>query len=205
MSPHGRRRLIRLAAPVALLLVAVSGCGTDSPEDPSPGSQLPRAAVTGDRPAPRAAPRRVTRPRSLRIPAIGVSAPIIPIGLHKDRTIQVPQDFGKAGWYRLGPKPGARGPAVIVGHVDSKTGPAVFYRLRELKRGNRILIRGGGGRTVRFRVNGLERWPKAEFPTRRVYGRTRGSVLRLVTCSGNFDSSSGHYVDNTIVFASRLP
>ena len=91
---------------------------------------------------------------SLRIPAIGVSAPIIPIGLHKDRTIQVPQDFGKAGWYKLGPKPGARGPAVIVGHVDSKTGPAIFYRLRELKPGNRILIRGAGGRTVRFRVNG---------------------------------------------------
>jgi sortase (surface protein transpeptidase) len=165
--------------------------------------RLPREAVTGHRPVARTTPRRVTRPRWVKIPAIGVSAPIIPIGLNKDRTIQVPPEFGKAGWYRLGPKPGERGPAVIVGHVDSKTGPAVFYRLRELKRGDSIVIRGAHGSTVRFRVNGLERWPKAEFPTRRVYGRTSGSVLRLVTCSGSFDASSGHYVDNTIVFAAR--
>ena len=160
--------------------------------------------MTGDRPAARTTPRRVARPRRIRIPAIGVSAPVIPLGLNKDRTIQVPKDFGETGWYRPGPEPGEQGPAVIVGHVDSKTGPAVFYRLRELKRGNRILIRRADGTTVRFRVNGLERWPKAEFPTRRVYGRTRGPVLRLVTCSGAFNSSSGHYVDNTIVFASRL-
>lgn len=201
---NGRRRSIWPAAPVALLLVAISACGSDPPADPSPQTRVPPQALTGDRPAASTTPRRVARPRRIRIPAIGVSAPVIRIGLNKDRTIQVPKDFGETGWYRYGPKPGENGPAVIVGHVDSKTGPAVFYRLRELKRGNRILIRRGDGTTVRFRVNGLERWPKAEFPTRRVYGRTRGPVLRLVTCSGAFNSSSGHYVDNTIVFASRL-
>jgi hypothetical protein len=202
---NGRRRSIWPAAPVALLLlVAISACGSDPPADPSPQTRVPAQAVTGERPPASTAPRRVARPRWVRIPAIGVSAPVIRIGLNKDRTINVPKDFGDAGWYRYGPKPGESGPAVIVGHVDSKTGPAVFYRLRELKRGNRILIRRADGSTVRFRVNGLERWPKAEFPTRRVYGRTRGPVLRLVTCSGAFDSSSGHYVDNTIVFASRL-
>jgi sortase family protein len=200
---HGRRRSIWLAAPVALLLV-ISGCGSDPPADPSPQHRLPSRQVTGDRPAPRRAPLRVAPPRRIRIPAIGVSAPVIPLGLNKDRTIQVPKDFSKTGWYRPGPEPGEVGPAVIVGHVDSKTGPAVFFRIRELKPGNRILIRRADGSTVRFHVNGLERWPKAEFPTRRVYGRTRGPVLRLVTCSGAFDSSSGHYVDNTIVFATRL-
>ena len=204
-SPNGRRRFWP-AAPVALLLVvAIPACGSSPPPDPSPHTRLPREAVTGHRAATRTAPRKVARPRWIRIPAIGLSAPVIPIGLNKDRTIQVPQDFGKSGWYRLGPKPGERGPAVIVGHVDSKTGPAAFYRLRELKPGNRIVIRRADGSIVRFRVNGLERWPKAEFPTRRVYGPTRGSVLRLVTCSGNFDASAGHYVDNTIVFAGRLP
>jgi hypothetical protein len=204
---NGRRWSIRLAAPVALLLVllAVSACGSDSPADPSTKTRLPRKAVTGDRAATRVRPRRAARPRRIEIPAIGVSAPVIPIGLNKDRTIEVPKDFSETGWYRLGPRPGERGPAVIVGHVDSKTGPAVFYRLRELKPGDRIVIRGAHRKAVRFRVNGLERWPKAEFPTRRVYGRTRGSVLRLVTCSGAFNSSSGHYVDNTIVFASLRP
>ena len=202
--PNGRRRSIRLATPVALLLVAISACGSDPAPDLSPRDRLPRKAVTGERPPARTVPRKVAPPRWIRIPAIGVSAPVIPLGLNKDHTIEVPKDFSDTGWYRPGPDPGEQGPAVIVGHVDSQTGPAVFYRLRELKRGNRILIRRADGTTVRFRVNGLERWPKAEFPTRRVYGRTRGPVLRLVTCSGAFDSSSGHYVDNTIVFASRL-
>jgi hypothetical protein len=200
-----RRRFIWPAALVALILVVISGCGSNPAPDPSTQDRLPREAVTGGRLTAHAVPRRVTRPRWIRIPAIGVSALVGPIGLNKDRTIHVPRHFGKTGWYKLGPKPGERGPAVIVGHIDSKTGPAVFYRLHELKRGNRIEIRTADRSTVRFRVNGLERWPKAEFPTRRVYGRTRGSVLRLVTCSGNFDASTGHYVDNTIVFASRLP
>jgi len=205
-SSNGCRLPVRLAAPVSLVLIsaALFACGSDRPADPSPGARLSQEAVTGDRPAPRAKPVKVAPPRRIRIPAIGVSAPIIPVGLHKDRTIEVPTNFGDAGWYRPGPDPGETGPAVIVGHVDSQTGPAVFYRLRELRRGNRIMIRRADGSTVRFRVNGLERWPKAKFPTRRVYGRTRGPVLRLVTCSGAFDSSSGHYVDNTIVFASRF-
>jgi hypothetical protein len=204
--PHGRRWSIRLAAPVVLLLVllTVCACGSNSPADPSTSIRLSPKAVAGDRSAKRVRPRRVARPRRIEIPAIGMSAPVVPIGLNSDRTIAVPKDFNEAGWYRHGPRPGQLGPAVIVGHVDSKTGPAVFYRLRELKRGNRIVIRGAHRKPVRFRVNGLERWPKAGFPTRRVYGRTRGSVLRLVTCSGAFNSSTGHYVDNTIVFASLL-
>lgn len=111
-----------------------------------------------------------------------------------------------AGWYEPGPEPGERGPAVIAGHVDSTDGPAIFYRLRELRRGNLIYIRRADGSLVRFRVEGLERWPKSEFPTRRVFGtKSRISVLRLVTCSGNFDRSTGHYVDNTIVYAVRVP
>lgn len=119
--------------------------------------------------------------------------------------MQTPGNPANAGWYEPGKEPGELGPAVIAGHVDSRSGPAVFYRLRKLKRGNLIRIRRAGGSVVRFRIEGLERWPKAAFPTRRVFGKTHVAALRLVTCSGNFDSSTGHYVDNTIVYAVRVP
>jgi hypothetical protein len=118
--------------------------------------------------------------------------------------MQTPEKWGDTGWYQPGNEPGERGPAVIAGHIDSTSGPAVFYRLRDLRRGNLIRVRRADGSVVRFRVEGLERWPKAAFPTRRVFGRTHISTLRLVTCGGSFDSSTGHYVDNTIVYAARL-
>ena len=128
-------------------------------------------------------------------------APVIKLGLNPDRSLEVPTDFGDTGWWSGGSRPGERGPAVIVGHVDSKTGPAVFYRLRELRRGDKIVVVGGDGSRVRFTVEGSEKYPKDEFPTARVYGRTNGPTLRLITCGGDFDSSTGHYVDNTVVYA----
>jgi sortase (surface protein transpeptidase) len=150
--------------------------------------------------------RGAAPPRWITIPAIGVSAPVMPLGREPDGTMQTPRVWQNTGWYKPGPEPGERGPAVITGHVDSTGGPAVFYRLRDLRRGELISIRRADGSMVRFRVEGLERWPKSEFPTRRVFGRKpRLSVLRLVTCSGSFDRSTGHYVDNTIVYAARVP
>jgi sortase (surface protein transpeptidase) len=143
-------------------------------------------------------------PRWIRIPAIDVSAPVIPLGLNADGTLEVPRDWGQTGWYTGGPNPGERGPAVIAGHVDSTSGPAVFYRLGELRRGALVSIRRADGSRVRFRVRALERRAKDDFPTRRVYGRTAGPELRLITCGGSFDSATGHYRDNTIVFASRV-
>jgi hypothetical protein len=147
--------------------------------------------------------REAPRPVRIRIPAIGVSAPVIPLGLNRDRTMETPRNVSDTGWYGPGHEPGELGPAVIAGHVDSVDGPAVFYRLRELRRGNVIRVGRADGSVVRFRVEGLERWPKAAFPTRRVFGRTPVSTLRLVTCSGNFDPDTRHYVDNTIVYAVR--
>jgi sortase (surface protein transpeptidase) len=149
--------------------------------------------------------REAARPRRIDIPAIHVSASIVPLRREADGTMQTPDEWGDTGWYEPGSEPGERGPAVIAGHIDSTSGPAVFYRLRELRRGNLIRIRRADGSVVRFRVEGLERWPKAAFPTRRVFGKTRVAALRLVTCSGNFDPSTGHYVDNTIVYAVRVP
>jgi sortase (surface protein transpeptidase) len=129
---------------------------------------------------------------------------VIPLGLNPDRTLEVPRNWEQTGWYTGGPEPGEQGPAVIAGHVDSTSGPAVFYKLGELRRGAVISVRRADDSTVRFRVHGVERWPKDRFPTRRVYRPTSDASLRLITCGGAFNSSSGHYLDNTIVYASRV-
>jgi sortase (surface protein transpeptidase) len=144
-------------------------------------------------------------PEAVAIPAIGVSAPLIRLGLQPDRRMEVPEDFAVAGWYGGGPRPGEPGPAVIAGHVDSRTGPAVFYRLGELRPGDVVVVRYPGRSQARFRVKRTERHPKRAFPTSRVYGDTAGAALRLVTCGGTFDRASGHYRDNVIVFATAVP
>ena len=108
-----------------------------------------------------------------------------------------------AGWYRLGPRPGEPGSAVILGHVDSTSGPAVFYRLRELRRGDQILVGRADGSSVRFVVDRIGQYPKKWFPTDQVYYPTLTPELRLVTCGGQFDFSTGHYKSNVIVFATK--
>jgi sortase (surface protein transpeptidase) len=148
--------------------------------------------------------REAAAPRRISIPTIGVSARVVPLHLESDGTMETPDEWGDTGWFEPGREPGEQGPSVIAGHVDSTNGPAVFYRLRDLRRGDLIRIRRADDSVVRFRVEGLERWSKAAFPTRRVFGRTHISTLRLVTCSGEFDSSNGHYLDNTIVYAARV-
>jgi len=147
---------------------------------------------------------RAAAPRWIRIPAIAVSARVVALGLNPDRTLEVPRRWADAGWYTGGPRPGQRGPAVIAGHVDSMSGPAVFYRLGELRRGALVRIRRADGSTVTYGVEGVERWSKNRFPTGRVYGRTARSTLRLITCGGAFDKATGHYLDNVIVYATRV-
>ena len=174
---------------------------------------LALALTGGDRPAaparavhaaaPPTAGPRVAPPVRIEIPAIGVRAPVIPLGLDEHRALEVPADYGDTGWWTGGPWPGERGPAVIAGHVDSTTGPAVFFRLGELAPGDDIVVVRRDGTRVRFRVRGSEHYPKASFPTARVYGPTPGPELRLITCSGDFDRATGHYLDNTVVYAGR--
>lgn len=140
-------------------------------------------------------------PVRILIPAIRVSAPIIPVGLNADRTLQVPDSFSEAGWFTRGAEPGEQGPAVIVGHVDAVDGPGVFYHLRALKDGDAIKVVLKNGWTVRYLVSSDLAAPKKDFPTKLVYGRTEKPTLRLITCDGQFDIATGHYVDNYIVFA----
>jgi sortase (surface protein transpeptidase) len=143
----------------------------------------------------------IGRPLRVVIPSIGVDAPVIKLGLNPDRTLEVPSDFGVAGWWSGGTVPGRQGPAVIVGHVDSRGGPAVFYGLRELATGDVVIVRGAGGSVARFVVQGTEQVPKDGFPTDRVYGPVGHPALRLITCGGGFDRESGHYLDNLVVYA----
>jgi hypothetical protein len=150
------------------------------------------AALTG---VPRSVPLRLS------IPAINVRTQLVRLGVNPDGTLQVPTDFSVAGWYALGPSPGEPGAAVIVGHVDSTQGPAVFYRLGELAPGSLVHLTLADQAEVVFRVYAVREYPKTAFPTSLVYGATPGPELRLVTCGGQFDARTSHYLDNVVVFA----
>jgi sortase (surface protein transpeptidase) len=166
------------------------------PTTPTPGPvRATHRARSAEVPVPRPTPLH------LLIPAIGVDTPLVQLGLNPDGSLQVPTDFSVAGWFALGPSPGERGAAVIAGHVDSKQGPAVFFRLGELHPGAMVHVVLEGRAEMLFRVYAVREYAKVAFPTRVVYSATQGPELRLVTCGGPFDSQTGHYLDNIVVFA----
>jgi hypothetical protein len=140
-------------------------------------------------------------PVRLEIPRIQVASSLDRLGRAPDGTVQVPSRWDVAGWYALGPRPGDPGSAVILGHVDSKRGPAVFFRLRELRPGDQIDITRADGSSLRFVVQRTAQYDKRRFPTDAVYYPTLASTLRMVTCGGQFDVTTGHYRSNIIVFA----
>jgi sortase (surface protein transpeptidase) len=115
--------------------------------------------------------------------------------------LNAPADFANAGWYARGTIPGDPGPAVLAGHVDSRRGPAVFFRLRDLRPGDQVTVRMSDGGNRVFTVDAVQRHPKDEFPTTAVYGPVPGAALRLITCGGSFDRSIRSYRDNIVVFA----
>ncbi len=139
------------------------------------------------------------RPTELRIPTIKVDTTLETLGLDKNGAL-IPPTFAHAGWYAAGTAPGDIGPAVIAGHIDSKSAPSVFYHLDELSVGDRIEVKRGG-RWIDFTVVATGRYPKTSFPTVEVYGPTRTPQLRLITCGGAFDSHARSYVDNVVVYA----
>ena len=143
----------------------------------------------------------VASPRRILIPEIGLRSTMVPLDVRPDGILETPEDFSRAGWYANGPEPGEPGPAVIVGHVDSRVGPAVFFRIPELMAGHRIMVETTSGQTFTFVVERVERYSKKHFPTSEVYGHTRQPVLRLITCGGRFNRAVGSYQDNIVVFA----
>jgi len=139
---------------------------------------------------------------SLVVPAIGVDLSSLDrLGVDGGGEIEVPADPADAGWLSVGASPGATGPAVIAGHVDSVDGPAVFARLGELAPGDEIGVGLDDGTSVTYIVTGTDTYPKTDFPTEAVYGPTPAPVLRLITCGGTFDRDARSYEDNVVVYA----
>ncbi|MFB9313969.1 class F sortase [Nocardioides plantarum] len=211
-------RLIGVVALVAVgLVLLVQGVGSGSVGDlavPRP----PRAAVTtaqdvagvadvGDtaRP-PTAVAAAPALPRRVRIDRIGVSSSIVGLGLQDDGTVEVPDRPEQVGWFSLGPTPGSVGSSVLLGHVDSVDGPAVFARLAELRPGDRVEVDLQGGRTEVFEVRQVASYPNQDFPADRVYaGEDDRAALNLVTCGGEYDAARGGYQSNVVVYTRRVP
>ncbi len=141
-------------------------------------------------------------PTTLRIPDLGLTADFTnPLGLQSNQEVEVPAEYETVGWYKHSPVPGELGPAVILGHVDSLDGPAVFYALGQLDKGDDIVIGLSDGSEATFKVTGSEKYEQSSFPTSLVYGDIDHAGLRLVTCSGWYDSDTSRYSHNRVVFA----
>jgi sortase (surface protein transpeptidase) len=198
----------RLAAGVAALAL-LAGCSqagarrAEPPPTATPAAPDPAASGVDAAKGFRSARgyRATPVPVRIDIPRIGVSSSLLRLGRAADGTVEVPEPYGVAGWYEPGTRPGDPGSAVILGHVDSDRGPAVFFRLRELRRGDEVRVERADGSTVRFVVERTEQFPKERFPTDDVYYPTLKPELRLVTCGGQFDYNTEHYKSNIIVFA----
>jgi hypothetical protein len=187
------------------------------PASPSPSAAAPSPPVPRDA-ASTAPPRQVASPSTgslspvvarstpvaLRIPAIGVSVSLSQLGLNLDGTVQVPTDFAQPGWFRLGPSPGQLGSAVILGHVDSYRGPAVFFRLRELQAGDLVEVSLADGTVAHFVVSTVTQYLKNEFPAQQVYGSHGVSGLQLVTCGGAFDTQARSYLSNVVAYTTLV-
>ena len=213
-----RKRLLSAAALTAGLLAVGAGVtGLTLSHGHAPDAHLPAKPSTVA--APKFAPvpnqtaqapgglsgeTQVALPVSLTVPAIGVKTSLIHLGLQANGSLQVPSTTAVAGWYTESPRPGAVGSAVIAGHVDSKSGPGVFYWLRNLKAGNKVYVTRADGSVAVFDVTRVDEYQKAAFPTSIVYGATPDAELRLITCGGTFDSTTGHYLSNIIAYATLV-
>ncbi|MGW3497912.1 class F sortase [Streptomyces sp. NPDC001020] len=206
------RALVWPAAAVGLgaLLIHNSLAGPADPTPPAPPAAfVPPAAVAPSKPGsntpepatrkrlPRSAPKRIV------IPQIAVNAPFTPLSLSASGQLNAPpvKNANLVGWYKDGASPGEPGTSIVVGHVDTKTGPAVFVFLRTLRPGSKVDITRADGSVAGFIVDSVETFNKASFPDARVYGNARTPQLRLITCGGNYNRSVHDYEANVVVFA----
>lgn len=208
---QGRLMMLSLAIAVAgiAIIVVAFNIQRGSPPVPPEGaggglasSEANDEASGGDSASPKALVP--SRPVSISIPAIDVDSEVFPIGKAEDGTLEVPQpgpNLDKAAWFDNSPTPGQLGPSVIEGHVETESGPSVFFELGDLRRGDRIEVAREDGSTAVFTVSDVRTFPKDEFPTRSVYGRDVAEpTLQLITCS-NFDPDVGTHTDNLIVYS----
>jgi LPXTG-site transpeptidase (sortase) family protein len=198
-----------LAATAVLLAgcAASAGAGSGAPAPSTttagPSTSVPSPAVPAGSGPVVVDPVTVPEPVAVSVPAIGVTDELLELGVGADGTAEVPRDFDRVGWFTGGGRPGARGPTVLLGHVDSTAGPAVFHDLRDLRPGDLVEVTVADGSVAGYEVVGTEQFAKDEFPTAAVFGATADDVLRLVTCTGAFDRGARSYVDNLVVTAVR--
>jgi Sortase domain len=205
-APRSLRARVAGVAGVLLIMAGGAAAGLaisaqNHAPQPSPGAAGTTGSVT-EGPS-----LRRSVPVSVAIPAIGVSSRVLHLGVNADGSIQVPSldtQASDAAWYKYSATPGQIGASVIEGHVDSYTGPAVFFRLGALRPGDRIDVRLADGVTAVFRVIGVREYLKKNFPAAIIYHPPDYAALRLITCGGAFDSGTGHYLSSTVVFASLI-
>jgi sortase (surface protein transpeptidase) len=218
--PVRRARRTRWAVAAALLVVggACLAFGLQSqprslatphtPRVSPPHVSPPHATAGSTKSAPTnvvVAPLTVrSAPLQLHIPAIGLSQPLATLGVNANGTVQVPTNIQQPGWYQFGPSPGEVGSAVILGHVDSYRGAAVFFKLRDLVPGDLVGVTLADGGTAQFKVTSVAMYLKTKFPAQLVYSSLGASSLNLVTCGGVFDSHTGHYLSNVVVYSSLV-
>ncbi|MGH8893857.1 MAG: sortase domain-containing protein [Actinomycetes bacterium] len=195
------------AAPTAALVLAACALTACAGGEPVVASGAGTPGVAGSPPpspvveAPDARETAAVTAVHLRVPAIDVDTDLEQLGLSRRQRLRPPADPALAGWFTGSAVPGRLGAAVIAGHRDSRSGPAVFWRLTDLAPGDRIAVTRSDGVTVRFRVAEVRRVARREFPTEDVYGATPDRTLRLITCGGLYDHVHGRYVDNVLVLA----
>ncbi|MDI3424174.1 class F sortase [Streptomyces luteolus] len=207
-------RLSRLPAwfaPVVLVVVAFGWTGTawaPSPPAPAPAASPRPPSTPAATPSSTAASPALPRsaPTRLLIPTIDVDAPFTELAIGPSGRLNAPpaDDTNLAGWFAAGPSPGERGTAIVAGHLDTTTKPAVFARLSTLDPGDEIAIKREDGTTATFlvdNVDNVDNFPRDDFPDDRVYADTLDPQLRLITCGGSYDHSNKQYTENTVVFA----
>jgi hypothetical protein len=204
-TPHRVSQRILWGSSASLLvvaLVAIALSAGSSSAGPASARLVGRAAEARNQSHETGMAR--SRPTHLSIPAIDLSVPLSVLGLNADGTVSVPTDFNEPGWYRFDASPGQIGTAVILGHIDSYLGPAVFFDLRDLVPGDRIIVTLADGRVARFVVIGKATYLKARFPAALVYGPRSYSALQLVTCGGNFDYTTRSYLSNVVIYSALV-
>jgi sortase (surface protein transpeptidase) len=176
--------------------------GSGAEAHPPPQPSAAQSATAGDSARSTGPAMPHSPPDRIRIPAIGVDAPLIGLGLTPQGSLDVPPARKKnlAGWYEAGTSPGERGTAIVAGHVDNAEGPAVFYDLGSLRTGSKVEVDRLDGRTAVFTVDAVEVYDSRSFPDAKVYGAARRPELRVITCGGGYSPTTG-YQGNVVVFA----
>ncbi|WP_040285008.1 class F sortase [Sporosarcina koreensis] len=201
------KRQIVLSAVLAGMIAA--GCSQQEASVPGEISAEAPAADTGSSqsvPAPSAEGKLLKKedsgivPASIEIPELGIRTDIESVGTLPNGQMGVPQDVNHVGWFEPGTLPGSQGSAVMAGHIDSLTGPAIFYKLDKLKQGDEVIVSGEDGEQMTFSVTRSETYPRDAAPIQDIFGFSYGSRLNLITCTGEFNRQAKTHEERLVVY-----